>query len=418
MKYGLIGKTLKHSFSKSVHSYLDSKDYELVSLNEDELDSFLKRRDFLGINVTIPYKEKVIPYLDYVSPEVKEIGACNTIVNKNGKLYGYNTDYYGLESLINHYHYEIENKVIAILGTGGTKNTTYYLLKKLKAKKIYVVSRNPHENEISYSQLDGIKNEIEIIINTTPVGMYPNNDKQIISLKGYNHLKGLIDVIYNPLNTCLVLEGKKNHINSHGGLYMLIGQAIRASELFLDKEYDKRMLDRIYFDILKKKENIVLIGMPMSGKTRTGKILSSYIKKEYIDMDKQIESDENRTINEIFSSDGETYFRNAESLLAKNLGINQGKVISTGGGIILNPSNMMYLKQNGIVIYLTRDFDKLIYSSSRPLTKSKEEYLNLEKKRKHLYLKYKDIHIDNSTDDVDELMNLIKRKLYEKNSHY
>ncbi len=418
MKYGLIGKTLKHSFSKIVHSYLDSKDYELVSLNEDELDSFLKRRDFLGINVTIPYKEKVIPYLDYVSEEVKEIGACNTIVNKNGKLYGYNTDCYGLESLIKHYHYEIEDKVVAILGTGGTKNTTYYLLKKLKAKKIYVVSRNPKGEEISYNQLNSLKNEVEIIINTTPVGMYPNNDQQIISIKGFNHLKGIIDVIYNPLNTLLVLEGKQNHINSHGGLYMLIGQGIKASELFLDKKYDKGMLDRIYFDILKKKENIVLIGMPMSGKTRTGKILASYIKKDFIDMDKQIENDEKRSINEIFSTDGETYFRNVESTLAKELGINQGKVISTGGGIILNPLNMMYLKQNGIVIYLTRDFDKLVYSSSRPLTKSKEEYLALEKKRKHLYLKYKDIHVNNSTDNVDEIMNFIKRKLYEKNSHY
>ncbi len=418
MKYGLIGKTLKHSFSKIVHSYLDSKDYELVSLNEDELDSFLKRRDFLGINVTIPYKEKVIPYLDYVSEEVKEIGACNTIVNKNGKLYGYNTDCYGLESLIKHYHYEIEDKVVAILGTGGTKNTTYYLLKKLKAKKIYVVSRNPKGEEISYNQLNSLKNEIEIIINTTPVGMYPNNEQQIISIKGFNHLKGIIDVIYNPLNTLLVLEGKQNHINSHGGLYMLIGQGIKASELFLDKKYDKGMLDRIYFDILKKKENIVLIGMPMSGKTRTGKILASYIKKDFIDMDKQIENDEKRSINEIFSTDGETYFRNVESTLAKELGINQGKVISTGGGIILNPLNMMYLKQNGIVIYLTRDFDKLVYSSSRPLTKSKEEYLALEKKRKHLYLKYKDIHVNNSTDNVDEIMNFIKRKLYEKNSHY
>ncbi len=418
MKYGLIGKSLKHSFSKVVHSYLDSKDYELVSINEDELDSFLKRRDFLGINVTIPYKTSVIQYLDYVSPEVKEIGACNTIVNKNGKLYGYNSDYLGLEELIHHYNYQIENKVCAILGTGGTKNTAYYLLNKLHAKKIYVVSRSPKEGEISYEKLNSIKNDIQIIINTTPVGMYPQNDGKIISIKGYNHLEGIIDVIYNPLNTNLVLEGKSYNINSHGGLYMLVGQALKASELFLDKKYNKNLLDKIYQDVLRKKENIVIIGMPMSGKTRIGNILSSHIKKEFIDMDTEIERRENRSITSIFDTDGESYFRDVEARLSKELGTSFNKVISTGGGTILKEENMRYLKQNGLVILLTRDFDKLIYSSSRPLTKTREEYLLLEGKRKHLYNKYNDIHIDNSIDDIDTIINLIKRRLYAKNSHY
>ena len=243
MKYGLIGEKLGHSFSKTVHSKIADYDYELLEISKQEIDSFLKKRDFLGINVTIPYKQTVMPYLDFISDEAKSIGAVNTVVNKNGKLYGYNTDFFGLKALIEKNNIEILGKTVLILGSGGTSKTANAVCKSMFAKEIYIVSRSGENGTVSYDAAKKIK--AEVIINTTPCGMYPKNYDAPIDLGDFENLQAVVDVVYNPLNTALVLSAEKRGIKAVGGLYMLYIQAVKAAELFLEKEITNNVFSKI-----------------------------------------------------------------------------------------------------------------------------------------------------------------------------
>ena len=252
MEYGLIGEKLKHSFSKEIHERIGKYEYELVELSKDEFDSFMTHKNFKAINVTIPYKQEVIKYLDYISDEAKKINAVNTIVNKNGKLYGYNTDYLGFKEMLSHFSIDVIDKNVMILGTGGTANTVSQLVNDLNAKSITFVSRNAKENVITYENIKDYSKEIDVLINTTPVEMYPNNEKQILSsLEGFNNLKGVVDVIYNPLRTNLTLKAKEASIASCNGLFMLIAQAFYAIEIFLDIKLNKQIIVSLYEEILK-----------------------------------------------------------------------------------------------------------------------------------------------------------------------
>jgi len=409
MEYGLIGRNVQNSFSKLIHNKL-GYDYDLISLNEEELNKFLEEKNFKGINVTIPYKETVLKHLNFVSSSVKSIGVCNCIVNKEGMLYGYNTDYDGVKYLLDKNNFSMTNKKVLILGTGGTCKTVSAVLKDLNVNKIYVASRNPNDDQISYQVAQNL--EVDYIINTTPNGMIGYSDDLLLDLSKYSKLEGVIDVIYNPLKTRLIKEAEKLDIPCCNGLMMLVYQAIKASEYFFDKEIDEHIVNEIYCSILDSKTNIVLIGLPGCGKTTIGELLSKELNKDFIDLDKEIVKKEERSINEIFLKDGEQYFRNIESNICKEISKEANKVIATGGGVILNKENIEYLSKNGIVIFLDRKLENYLITNDRPLTKSKKDLERLHKERYNLYLSSCDQRVE-IKENLEEDVKHIKELYYE-----
>ena len=409
MKYGLIGKDVKNSFSKSIHEQI-GYDYELISLKEEELNEFFKNKDFKGINVTIPYKQSVIKYLDYVSPSVEKIGVCNCIVNEDGLLKGYNTDYDGVMYLIKKNDFDFKNKNVLILGSGGTCKTVSCVFEDLFVKNIYVASRSPKENQYSYQDVYNL--DIDFIVNTTPNGMIGYSDDLLVDLSKFNKLEGVIDVIYNPLRTSLLNEANKLDIQNSNGLDMLIYQAIRASELFTNSKISDEVISKIKSKILLDKLNIVLIGLPGVGKTTLGKLVAEQFNKEFVDMDSLIVNKENMLIKEIFDKYGEAYFRNLESNLCKKLESKNNLVISTGGGVILNKENIKSLAKNGLIIFLDKDLDLFTLSDERPLTKNKEELKKIRDLRYNLYLSSCDVLI-NLNNNLDKNKERILEVVYE-----
>lgn len=394
MKYGLIGQRLGHSFSKEIHEQIGKYEYELKELDANEFISFMEKKDFKAINVTIPYKEKVIPYLHYISDEAKRIGAVNVIVNKDGLLYGYNTDYLGLKEMINHFNIDLNNKNVLILGTGGTSKTSYNVAKDLNANKVSFVSSSKKDNALSYEDLDKYANDYQILINTTPKEMYPNNYESIVSLDSFNNLEGVIDVIFNPLRTSLILKAKKKNIKYCSGLFMLVAQAFYAIEIFLETKLDKQIIIDVYNNLINQKENIVLIGMPSCGKTTIGKHLSKNTNKTLIDIDEEIEKEINMKIKDFFKEHSENEFREIETKVIKEIAKMQNLIIATGGGAILKKENVDALKQNGKLFFLDRDLKKLKYTSSRPLSSSIDALKNLYKTRYPIYKDVCDVRID------------------------
>ena len=282
MEYGLIGEKLPHSFSKEIHEKLAGYDYQLKELTPAQLPGFLQKREFKGINVTIPYKQTVIPYLDEIDEKAKAIGAVNTIVNRDGKLYGYNTDYDGMVALIRHAGLSLEGKTVLILGTGGTSKTAMAVAKDLGAASVQWVSRSGKDGAITYEEAQRLP--VQILINTTPSGMYPNPDGQPMDLSRFGWLEGVLDAVYNPLRTRLVLQARDNRAHAQSGLYMLVAQAAVACELFLGKQLPAGTLDTVYRQIHGQKQNIVLTGMPGSGKSTVGKILARQMGREFVDL--------------------------------------------------------------------------------------------------------------------------------------
>ena len=409
MKYGLIGKDVRNSFSKSIHEQI-GYEYDLISLKEEELNEFFKNKDFKGINVTIPYKQSVIKYLDYVSPSVEKIGVCNCIVNEKGILKGYNTDYDGVMYLIKKNNFDLKNKNVLILGSGGTCKTVSCVLEDLFVQNIYVASRSPKENQYSYQDVYNL--DIDFIVNTTPNGMIGYSDDILIDLSKFNKLEGVIDVIYNPLRTSLLNEANKLDIQSVNGLDMLIYQAIRASELFTNSKISDEVISNIKSKILLDKLNIVLIGLPGVGKTTLGKLVAEQFNKEFVDMDSLIVNKENMSIKEIFDRYGEAYFRNLESNLCKELESKNNLVISTGGGVILNKENVKSLAKNGLIIFLDKELDLFTLSDERPLTKNKEELKKIRDLRYNLYLSSCDVLI-NLNNNLDKNKERIMEVVYE-----
>ena len=404
MEYGLIGEKLGHSFSKIIHEMIADYNYELKELSKDEFKEFMQKKDFKCINVTIPYKKDVIPYLDSISLEAKKIGAVNTIINKDGKLYGYNTDYYGLKLLIEKQGINLKNKNALILGTGGTSLTAKAVLTDLGVKKIYQASRKDDNEFISYDKIYDL--DISYIVNTTPVGMYPNNNDSLVDLTKFKNLEGLVDVIYNPLNTNLVLQAKELNLKADGGLYMLIAQAVYAIKLFKNIELDDSIIDDVYNKLYKQKQNIIFIGMPSSGKTTIGEIISKRLDREFFDSDKEIEKIINTSIFDFIRSNGELNFRNIESEVLKNLSKQNGIVISTGGGAILNKDNINNLKQNGFIIFIDRPLELLTPTSNRPLTSNFKALKKKYDERIDLYEKYNDLKVVNNK-TIDECIDTI-----------
>ena len=412
MKYGLIGEKLGHSFSKEIHEKIADYTYELKEIKKEELENFILSKEFSALNVTIPYKEMVIPYMDFIDEKALEIKAVNTVVNKCGKLYAYNTDYYGLKALILNNNIDCNNKTVLILGTGGTSKTASVVLKDLNAKKVLFVSRSKNDdnpNVITYSKASDLE-DVNIIINTTPNGMYPKDEEPIIDITKYKTLEAVVDVVYNPLKTRLIRNALELGINAVGGLYMLVGQAVYAVERFLDKSFDDitKVIDRVYKDILSKKENIVLIGMPGCGKSTIGKMLSEKLNKELIDSDVEIEKVINCQIKDFLTESNEEEFRDIESNVINNISLLNNKIISTGGGAVKRYSNIKSLKGNGLIIFIDRSIDNIKTDDTRPLSSNVEKLNKLYKERYPLYKKACDYEVSNNGDIHDTVNKIIE----------
>ena len=383
--YGCIGEHLPHSFSREIHGEIGSYAYELKELTPEELPGFMTSRGFMGINVTIPYKQAVIPFLDEIDETARAIGAVNTVVNRDGKLYGYNTDLYGLTRLIRRIGLDLSGKKVLVLGTGGTSRTASYAAEKLGARVVYRVSRTSREGSLSYEDVLRDHTDAEIILNTTPCGMFPRPAEQPLSLESFTRLEGVADAIYNPLRSRLVLDARSRGIPAEGGLFMLVAQAVRASELFLNTSYPDDLTDQIYDRILRRKENLVLIGMPGSGKSAVGKILTEATGKPLADTDQLIVEKAGKSIPEIFREEGEPAFRDLESEIIRELSLQGGQIISTGGGAVLRPENVTLLRQNGRLFWLDRDPDSLVPTDDRPLADTAAKMKKLYQEREPVY---------------------------------
>lgn len=409
MEYAIIGEKLGHSFSKQIYENYFDMVYGVKELKPQEVDAFMKEKNFKGINVTIPYKQTVIPYLDEISDIAKKIGAVNVIVNDNGRLKGYNTDYSGLKANIENIGISLCGKNVLILGDGGTSKNAYAVAEALGAKTINKVSREKKPNTLTYEEAKN-KPETQVIINTTPVGMYPKIEGSIIDLNNFPNLEGVFDAVYNPLCTKLVVEARKRGIKACGGLYMLVCQAIFAVEKFKSKEVSQENAKRIFKEIYKSKENIVLVGMPGSGKSTVGKLLAEMLDREFIDTDDEIEK-KYGDIPSIFAKKGESGFRDIEAEVVKEVSALQGKVIATGGGAVLREENVDFLKLNGKIYFLDRPLEQIAATPDRPLSQNREALEKRYAERYEIYLKSCDERIASNT-TAKAAANSIKEDFY------
>ena len=413
--FGLLGEKLGHSFSKEIHESINDYKYNLIEVSKDNFDKFMVDRNFNAINVTIPYKEMVIPYLSYIDPKAKEIGAVNTIVNNNNQLFGYNTDYLGLKKLIEKNNIIFKNKKVLILGTGGTSKTAYILSKDLGCREVVKVSRKQSESTITYDEAKNKFNDVNIIINTTPCGMYPNDDL-ILELENFHNLEAIVDVIYNPLNTKLIREARKRNIKAVNGLYMLVAQAVYASYIFINKEVDEKIIDEVFQKIKDKKLNISLIGMPSCGKSTISKMLGELLNKEIIDTDEKIVEEIKMPISSFLNKDNESDFRDIECKVIDEVSKLNNIIISTGGGVIKRKENIDKLRRNSLIIFIDRDLHLLQSTSSRPLSSNKTDLEKLYNERYPIYKQSCDYIIKNNNNIEDVIKQIIE--VYYENISY
>ncbi len=408
MEYGCIGEHLGHSFSAEIHHALSSHPYLIREVAREDLNAFMQERDFRGINVTIPYKEDVIPHLVSMSEQAREIGAVNTIVNRDGLLYGYNTDFFGMSDLIRRTKVTVTGKKVAVLGTGGTSRTAVAVARALGAREVFRVSRTARDGAMTYEELASRHRDAEILINTTPCGMYPKAGETPVDVSDFLRLEGVIDAIYNPLRPQLVLEARKRNVPASGGLFMLVAQAIRASEIFLDCTYGEETAEAVYKKILREKENVVLTGMPSSGKSTVGRLLAHRMGREFFDLDEEIEQAAERRIPDIIRTEGEPFFRKLETeVLCERLSQKNGIVLATGGGAILKDENVDLLRRNGRLYFLDRPLSMLIPTGDRPLSSTADAVKRRFEERYDRYLATADCRIDGAG-TPEEVANLIR----------
>lgn len=413
MKYGLIGEHLGHSFSKQIQTRIaeienvKDYDYQLVELNKEEFKEFMEKKDFKGINVTIPYKKDVIPYLDEMDESAKAIGAVNTIINVDGKLKGFNTDFDGFLYMVKAHNVHMEGKKVLIIGNGGACAAVKAVCEHEKAKDIVIVSRSADRGAIGYDEMYTSHLDADIVVNTSPVGMFPNIANAPIDVSWFHKLECVLDVVYNPILTRLCFEAQEADIKRVIGLEMLIAQAKYTFEIFENMSFDDSIIDEIKKEMLKDRCNIVLIGMPSAGKTTIGKMLEEKLGKEFFDLDDMIIAKAGKSIPEIFQESGETGFRAIETEVAIETSKMNNKIIATGGGVVKHKVNMDFLHLNGITIFIDRDIDKLISSDpNRPLSSSKQTLQQMHKERYPLYQKYaayvavNNANIEETVDDI------------------
>ena len=393
MDYALIGAKLGHSYSPWIHERLGGYDYRLRECTEDEFIALVKSRAFKGLNVTIPYKKLALTLCDEVSDTARRVGCLNTlVVRPDGTLYGHNTDIGGFIALAKRAGIEIAGRKVAILGSGGTSLTARAACGQLGARKIVVVSRS---GPVDYEALYRDHADVQVLVNTTPVGMYPNNGQCAVDIGRLPGLTGVIDVIYNPAKTALILDAEARGISCAGGLYMLVDQARKASELFMGRAVDPAETERIYGLLRSEMLNLVLVGMPGSGKTTVGRALAGRMEREFIDCDTEIARRAGMSIPEIFARKGEPAFRAMESAVIADVCREKGRVIATGGGAVTRAENVRAMRQNGAVLMLKRRLDALSMDG-RPLSRSREALEEMWHAREPLYRGAADRAIDNN----------------------
>lgn len=401
MKCGLLGRKLGHSYSPQIHNLLGDYSYVLFEKEPEELENFLKTGDFSGLNVTIPYKKEVIPYLSELSPTAKKMGCVNTVLRRSdGTLYGHNTDYFGFTSLVRHAGLSVTGKKVLVLGSGGASNTAVAALKDLGASPV-VISRSGENN---YGNLH-LHRDAAAIVNATPVGMYPNTGVSPIDLRLFPHLEGVLDVIYNPARTQLLLDAEKLGIPRENGLWMLVAQAKEAAEVFTGGKISDEVIEKIYRELSHQMKNIVLIGMPGCGKSTIGALLAEKLGRTLADADEKIISLAGKSIPDIFAQDGEPTFRDWETKALTELGKQSGLVIATGGGCVTQKCNYPLLHQNGYLVWLERDC-RVLPTDGRPLSQA-NDLGKMYAARKPLYEVFADIRVENTGTPAETVQKIL-----------
>ena len=404
MQCGLLGRKLGHSYSPQIHGLLGSYDYKLFEKEPEEVGDFLKNGDFTGLNVTIPYKKDVIPYLSQLSPVAKRLGAVNTIVRRqDGSLIGHNTDYFGFRYLVERSGLTVRGKKVLVLGSGGASNTAVAVLQELGAQ-VVIISRSGENN---YHNLH-LHHDASVIVNTTPVGMYPNTGISPIDLNLFPQLEGVLDAIYNPARTQILLDAEKRGLVAMNGLWMLVAQAKESAEWFTGSAIDQDKIPEIHACLRRQMENIILIGMPGCGKSTIGRLLAQRTGKKFVDADDALEARLGRKITDIIPQDGEAAFRRMESDTLSELGKQSGLVIATGGGCVTQQRNYPLLHQNGTILWLTRQLHKLP-TEGRPLSQP-GKLQEMFAQRQSLYRQFADAEISNDG-PVEETLEAIRAVL-------
>lgn len=408
MNCGLLGRTLHHSYSPQIHSYLADYPYSLFEVEPDHLEEFFKNIPFTGLNVTIPYKKAVVPYCAKLSPIAQKIGSVNTLVwNKDGSLIGHNTDYFGFLSTLQKTQLNVNDKKVLVLGTGGASVTAVAVLSEMGAD-VVTISRSGENN---YNNLDK-HSDAALIVNATPVGMYPYTQNSPLSLEGFPNLEGVIDLIYNPARTALLQQAESRGIVAENGLYMLVSQAKESAEWFTGTAISDDKIRQIYNTLSNRMQNTILVGMPGCGKTTIGKLLAQLENKTFIDADTYLTEKFGKSIPTIFEEHGEDYFRQLETQVLTELGMRSGLVIATGGGCVTRPENYSLLHQNGKIIWLKRDIRELA-TDGRPLsaTGNLQSMYNI---RKPLYQKFSDHSVQNDRspeETAQEIYSLLQKEV-------
>ena len=404
MKFGLLGRKLGHSYSPMIFDLMGGYRYDLHEREPEGIEDLLRSGDFDGINVTIPYKKEVLQYLDEIDPLALRLGAVNTIVKRNGRLMGYNSDYYGFRSLVERTRIDVAGKKVLVLGSGGASVTVCAVLEDLGARVI-VISRSGENN---YSSLH-LHADASVIVNTTPVGMYPNTGAAPLDISAFPELEGVLDLIYNPARTQLLLDCEIHGIPSWNGLWMLVAQAKQSAEWFMGTELPDSIISDIHRKLRDRMENIALIGMAGCGKSTIGRQLARETGKQFVDADAEVEKMAGKSIPEIFAEDGEEVFRQLETRVLAELGKRSGLVIATGGGCVTREENFPLLHQNSRILWLKR-CPRSLPTNGRPLSQKISPAI-LYDQRRHLYKAFSDAAIDNDGtkgEALTQILNLLE----------
>ena len=404
LRCGLVGYPLGHSFSPAIHAQLGDYEYRLYELTEEELGPFLQKKDFDGLNVTIPYKKTVIPYCDELTPAAARIGSVNTILRRaDGSLLGHNTDYDGFCHLVKSSGYDAAGKRAVVLGTGGASLTVQTALCDLGVSELTVVSRRGNNNYVNLYERHA---DAQLLVNATPVGMYPKVGVSPVRLERLPALEAVFDVVYNPARTQLLLDAGRRGLIAANGLGMLVAQAKAASERFTGRTIDDAAVERIRAGIERDTKNLLLIGMPGCGKSTLGRALAARLGRRLVDLDEEIAARAGCSIPAIFAAEGEEGFRRLEHEVLCETAKENGLVIAAGGGVVTRPENIDPLRQNSLVIWLRRDLDKLP-TEGRPLSQT-NPLENLYRQREPLYRAAADLSADNNGTPEETLAQILR----------